>query len=62
MDPLDVMMHVDKVKPYFQAIFSADSHEVVGYEVLGKLEIDQKIISLGTFFHDPTVQMILKWK
>ncbi|QGH35457.1 EAL domain-containing protein [Gracilibacillus salitolerans] len=55
MDPLDVMMHVDKVKPYFQAIFSADSHEVTGYEVLGRLEIDNKVIHLGSFFHDTNV-------
>ncbi|SHN36228.1 EAL domain-containing protein [Gracilibacillus kekensis] len=55
MDPLDVMIHVDKIKPYFQAIFSADSHEIVGYEVLGKLEMDKQLISLGSFFHDSSV-------
>ncbi|RCW72015.1 EAL domain-containing protein [Saliterribacillus persicus] len=55
MDPLDVMLELKKVKPYFQAIFSADSHEVIGYEVLGRIEIDNKVKSLGGFFHDPTV-------
>ncbi|UOQ47032.1 EAL domain-containing protein [Gracilibacillus caseinilyticus] len=55
MDPLDIMMHVDKIKPHFQAIFSADSHEVVGYEVLGRLELDDQSIRLGPFFRDPNV-------
>ncbi|MGP4042033.1 EAL-associated domain-containing protein [Gracilibacillus sp. D59] len=55
MDPLDVMMHVDNIKPHFQAIFSADSHEVIGYEVLGRLELGTETISLGHFFHDPNV-------
>ncbi|MDX8047445.1 EAL-associated domain-containing protein [Gracilibacillus sp. S3-1-1] len=55
MDPLDIMMHADKVKPYFQAIFSADSHEVTGYEVLGRIEIDGEAKHLGAFFHDENV-------
>lgn len=60
MDPLDVMMHADKVKPYFQAIFSADSHEVTGYEVLGRIEIDEETIHLGSFFHDASVPIDFK--
>ncbi|ENH97916.1 C-di-GMP-specific phosphodiesterase [Gracilibacillus halophilus YIM-C55.5] len=55
MDPLDVMLHLDRVKPYFQAILSADSHQVTGYEVLGRIEQNGQITSLGSFFHDPHV-------
>ncbi|WP_066187293.1 EAL domain-containing protein [Gracilibacillus timonensis] len=55
MDPLDVVLQVDEVEPHFQAIFSADSHEIIGYEVLGRLRQQERTISLGPFFHDANV-------
>ena len=47
--------NLKQVVPYFQAIFSADSHRVSGYEVLGRLQTDQGVQSLGPFFHDPGI-------
>lgn len=55
MNALDIITDLSKVKPYYQAIFSADSHMVIGYEVLGRIETNNGIKSLGAFFHDPTV-------
>ncbi|GAB2562869.1 EAL domain-containing protein [Gracilibacillus alcaliphilus] len=55
MDPLDIVMHGDRIEPHFQAIFSADSHEILGYEVLGKLQDRGQLVSLGSFFHDLSV-------
>lgn len=55
MNTLDIITDLSKVKPYYQAIFSADSHMVIGYEVLGRIETENGIKSLGAFFHDPTV-------
>ncbi|MFC0270710.1 EAL-associated domain-containing protein [Metabacillus herbersteinensis] len=52
MDPLDVMTNLDKVLPYYQAIFSADEQKVIGYEVLGRIQFEHEVKSLGQFFHD----------
>ncbi|KMJ58442.1 diguanylate phosphodiesterase [Bacillus sp. LL01] len=56
MDPLDIMTNLDKVTPYFQAVFSADDQEVIGYEVLGRFQTENgEVKSLGPFFRDNTV-------
>ncbi|MFC4386953.1 EAL-associated domain-containing protein [Gracilibacillus marinus] len=55
MDPLDIMLHMEDAKPYFQAIFSADSHMVTGYQVLGYMETDEGMERLADFFLDTSV-------
>ncbi|RLQ90604.1 EAL domain-containing protein [Falsibacillus albus] len=52
MDALEILTNQDKVVPYFQAIFSADEHKVIGYEILGRYETEAKVESLGPFFFD----------
>ncbi|EIJ81682.1 diguanylate phosphodiesterase [Bacillus methanolicus PB1] len=52
MDALDILTNLDNVIPYFQPIFSADEHKVIGYEILGRYNNESEIISLGPFFHD----------
>lgn len=55
MDALDIMANLQHVFPYYQAIFSADEHCVVGYEVLGRYQSGEEIVSLGPFFQDETI-------
>jgi EAL domain-containing protein (putative c-di-GMP-specific phosphodiesterase class I) len=55
VDALDIMANLDRVIPYYQAIFSADEHTIIGYEVVGRIETDQGIQSLGPFFQDESV-------
>ncbi|WP_369902864.1 EAL-associated domain-containing protein [Bacillus manliponensis] len=55
IDALDVMSNLDRVLPYYQAIFSADQHTVVGYEVVGRIQIDTNLYSLSSFFHDDSI-------
>ncbi|MBM7603574.1 EAL domain-containing protein (putative c-di-GMP-specific phosphodiesterase class I) [Metabacillus crassostreae] len=55
MDPLDVLTNLEKVIPYYQAIFSADEQRVVGYEVLGRIQVNHDVESLGFFFHDENI-------
>jgi EAL domain-containing protein (putative c-di-GMP-specific phosphodiesterase class I) len=51
MDPLDVISNIEKVIPYFQPVFSADEHKIIGYEVLGRIIHDNgEAVSLGPFF------------
>lgn len=51
MDPLDVISNIEKVIPYFQPVFSADEHKIIGYEVLGRiLHENGEAESLGPFF------------
>ncbi|MFX3624064.1 MAG: EAL-associated domain-containing protein [Ectobacillus sp.] len=55
MDALDVMISLERVLPYYQAIFSADEHTIIGYEVVGRIETENGVKSLGPFFHDEAV-------
>ncbi|MFC3884298.1 EAL-associated domain-containing protein [Bacillus songklensis] len=55
MDPLDILTNLDQVIPYYQAIFSADAHKIIGYEVLGRFQTEDKAESLGPFFHDDAI-------
>lgn len=55
MDALDVMGNKDKVFPYFQPIVSADKQQIIGYEVLGRIQTDEGIKSLGFFFGDTSI-------
>ncbi|WP_027408307.1 EAL-associated domain-containing protein [Anoxybacteroides tepidamans] len=55
MDALDIVANLQHVIPYYQAIFSADEHRVIGYEVLGRYESEGSVFSLGPFFHDETI-------
>ncbi|MCM3787722.1 EAL domain-containing protein [Domibacillus indicus] len=52
MDALEIMSHLDRVVPYYQPIFSADEHKIIGYEVLGRYIEGETVHSLGHFFHD----------
>lgn len=52
MDALDILTDLENVIPYFQAIFSADEHKVVGYEILGRYKGNGSVESLGPFFLD----------
>lgn len=55
MDPLDILENLDKVKPAFQPIVSAVKHTVIGYEVLGRFQVENDWSSLGDFFQDNDV-------
>ncbi|MGM9928236.1 MAG: EAL-associated domain-containing protein [Bacillus sp. (in: firmicutes)] len=55
MDVMEVLTNLEQVQPYFQPIFSADEHEVIGYEILGRYVSDSSIESLGSFFQDDSI-------
>lgn len=55
MDALDILTDLDNVIPYFQPIFSADEHRVIGYEVLGRYLASGSPVSLGPFFADDQI-------
>ncbi len=50
-----MLTNLEKVIPYYQAIFSADEQRVIGYEVLGRIQIENDVESLGSFFHDENI-------
>ncbi|MGF9962903.1 EAL-associated domain-containing protein [Bacillus rhizoplanae] len=55
IDALEVMSNLDQVLPYYQAIFSADEHTVIGYEVVGRIQTEEGIHSLASFFRDDSI-------
>lgn len=55
MDALDILTDLDHVIPYFQPIFSADEQRIIGYEVFGRYEGVEKLISLGPFLKDQNI-------
>ncbi|MEH7351850.1 EAL-associated domain-containing protein [Gottfriedia acidiceleris] len=54
MDPLDVISNLDKVVPYFQPIYGADTQNCVGVEVVGRLKLEN-LHSLEFFFANDLV-------
>ncbi|MBB6443669.1 EAL domain-containing protein [Bacillus benzoevorans] len=55
MDALDILTDLDHVIPYFQPIFSADEHRIIGYEIFGRYISGGKVVSLGPFFQDSSI-------
>jgi EAL domain-containing protein (putative c-di-GMP-specific phosphodiesterase class I) len=55
MDALDIISDLENVIPFFQPIFSADEHRVIGYEILGRYNGNDGLTSLGPFFHDDEI-------
>ncbi len=55
MDAMEVLTNLECLQPYFQPIFSADAHEVIGYEILGRYVQDSSVESLGSFFQDESI-------
>ena len=55
MDALDILTDLEHVIPYFQPIFSADEHRIIGYEIFGRYMNEGEIISLGPFFLDKSI-------
>ncbi|MDQ7863718.1 hypothetical protein RCO48_29655 [Peribacillus frigoritolerans] len=50
MDTEKILKNFNRVTPFFQPIFSADQHQVIGYEILGRYEEQSEYKSLGPFF------------
>ncbi|MBP3040889.1 EAL domain-containing protein [Bacillaceae bacterium Marseille-Q3522] len=55
MDALDILTDLDNVVPFFQPIFSADEHKVIGYEILGRYFHKNSYDSLGSLFLDKSI-------
>lgn len=55
MDPLEILTNKESLIPFFQPIFSADDHMIIGYEVLGRMKVGQDFHSIGSFFEDESV-------
>jgi EAL domain-containing protein (putative c-di-GMP-specific phosphodiesterase class I) len=55
MDALDILTDLENVIPYFQPIFNAEEHRIVGYEILGRYKSEKETISLGPFFLDENI-------
>lgn len=55
MDALEILTDLDHVMPYFQPIFSADEHRIIGYEILGRYSSGGQTVSLGPFFQDVNI-------
>ncbi len=55
MDALDILTDLEHVMPFFQPIFSADEHRIIGYEILGRYVVGDQVVSLGPFFLDKNI-------
>jgi EAL domain-containing protein (putative c-di-GMP-specific phosphodiesterase class I) len=54
MDPLDVVSNIEKVLPFFQPVYSADTQKVAGFESVGRIHLET-FQSLEFFFKNDTV-------
>ncbi|RSD28198.1 EAL domain-containing protein [Mesobacillus subterraneus] len=55
MDALDILTDLENVVPFFQPIFNAEEHRIIGYEILGRYKRGNEEMSLGSFFQDETI-------
>ncbi|WP_144510412.1 EAL-associated domain-containing protein [Bacillus sp. FJAT-22090] len=55
MDAIEVLTNLERLKVYFQPIFSADEHVVVAYEVSGKLVYNEELVNLCSFVYDEEI-------
>ncbi|HHY73933.1 MAG TPA: EAL domain-containing protein [Bacillus bacterium] len=55
MDPLEILTNKESIMPFYQPIFSADDQEIIGYEILGRMKVEQDFRSIGSFFDDESV-------
>jgi EAL domain-containing protein (putative c-di-GMP-specific phosphodiesterase class I) len=55
MDADKILANLDQIVPFFQPIFSADQHQVIGYEIFGRFEEQSNYTSLESFIHDTTI-------
>ncbi|WP_409294542.1 EAL-associated domain-containing protein [Peribacillus sp. SCS-26] len=55
MDAVEILENTDKIFPCFQPVFSADEHQVIGYEVLGRIQSGSQALSLEPFLNDPDI-------
>lgn len=54
VDPLNIMLNLDQVVPYYEPIISADTQHIVGYEVKAYFQ-DNNIEDLDWFFYDSSI-------
>ncbi|WP_416150651.1 EAL-associated domain-containing protein [Salipaludibacillus sp. HK11] len=62
MDPLDVIENVSLVFPKFQPIMNSEEYRIIGYEVVGRIDLNGEAQSLAPFFLDPAVPVEYKWE
>ena len=55
MDAMDVLTNLEHLHPYFQPIFSADEHVVIGYEILGRYVNDSGTIDTASYMQDEQI-------
>lgn len=55
MDVLEILTNLERIQPFYQPIFSADEHRVIGYEILGRFQHGPGHISLGPLFLDQAI-------
>ncbi|WP_067727471.1 EAL domain-containing protein [Oceanobacillus damuensis] len=56
MDPLDILMNLDQVIPFYKPVISADSRQVIGYEVVAYFRDPDGILQdLDWFFDDSSI-------
>lgn len=55
IDPLEIMSNLKSLIPIYDPFFSAENHEIVGYEVIGKYVKNNKALGADPFFMDDTI-------
>lgn len=55
MDALKIMDQLHFVQPALQPIVSAITHQIAGFEVVGRFQEDGEWVSLAPFFQDPDI-------
>lgn len=49
---LEEILAKDEILPFFQGIYDINTKEIIGYEVLARIKVNNEIISAGSFIGD----------
>lgn len=55
MDALDILTDLEHVVPYYQPIFNAEEHKIIGYQIVGRYVGNKGDLRLDSFFADDMI-------
>lgn len=60
MDALKILDKMDQMEVLYEPIYSADEHEIIAYEIIGRIQDDSEYIKIDKFTYDTNVPIEIR--
>jgi EAL domain-containing protein (putative c-di-GMP-specific phosphodiesterase class I) len=60
MDALKILDKMDQMEVLYEPIYSADEHEIIAYEIIGRIQDDHNYIKIDKFTYDTNVPIEIR--